>query len=142
MADCIQLSPRKWYHIALRHTTPATSTLKGYFTSSLMAPSLKDELCFFLNGKPMNIEELVFPNKKLLSTNIQNTNNNKSGMAELRFAQYWIGETSTLYVWNEYLSDSAIKALYERTASEYSNRRTKPRLQKSADSIMSLIFIL
>ena len=131
MADCIQLSPRKWYHIALRHTAPATSTLKGYFTSSLIAPSLKEELCFFLNGKPMKIEELVFPNKKLLSTSTQNTNNNKSGMAELRFAQHWIGETSTLYVWNEFLSDSAIKALYEHTASEYSNRKTKPCRQKS-----------
>jgi hypothetical protein len=43
------------------------------------------------------------------------------GLEDLHFADNFSGETGTLYVFNEYISDTAIQRLYERTASGYYN---------------------
>jgi hypothetical protein len=114
------LFPRIWYHVALRHSSRGGS-MKGYFTSA------KDDLSFFFNGKLILTQDLVFPKitttpamATSISANPKNGGSkNGIGLEDLHFADSFSGETGTLYVFNEYISDSAIQGLYERTSSNY-----------------------
>ena len=89
------LHARVWYHVAIRHTR---SRLKGVF--SLKA---REQISVMLDGTTMLSESLKFPP----------VHNSKS--LTLTFGKSFDGQTGSLYVFHENVSDATLKALYGLT---------------------------
>jgi hypothetical protein len=103
---CI-LHARVWYHVAIRHRR---SGLKGVFTLSS-----REQLSVILDGKVMLTEALKFPV-------IQEPLNSLA----LRFGENFDGQTGSLYVFHDNVSEVTFRALYENTAGTVQKKANVP----------------
>ena len=111
---CVLL-PRVWYHVAIRHTR---SRLKGVFSLSM-----REHVSIFLDGKIMLTEPLPFPqvshqetSKSSLFHHPRRSSWSTRLNLHLGVAAGLDGETGTVYVFRDNVSDATIRALYETTA--------------------------
>jgi len=94
-----------WYHLAIRLTT---QSYRGYFS----AP--RDEISIFVNGKLVLSEVFGFPKCSLnLSTTKASLPDPGPLIERFEFARNFVGQTSGLYVFKEFVSNSLIAALFE-----------------------------
>ncbi|GKY94790.1 hypothetical protein MPSEU_000444200 [Mayamaea pseudoterrestris] len=126
---CVLL-PRVWYHLVVRHTR---SRLKGVFSMST-----RQQVSIMLDGKVLLTDSLAFPNtsgvagddsaSSLLQAGLA-AGWQQTGLSKLRrgshvrsrfnlcitFADSFEGQTGTLYLLNDHVSDASFSALYETT---------------------------
>ena len=123
---CVLL-PSMWYHLAVRHTR---SRLKGVFSLST-----RQQLSILLDGKVLLTEALAFPIISGLEGDDSASSFLQAGIAAglhqtglrratplhsrvnltIRFGDFFNGQTGTLYVFNDHVSDSSFRTLYEAT---------------------------
>eukprot|EP00980_Cylindrotheca_fusiformis_P005609 scaffold1184_cov132-Cylindrotheca_fusiformis.AAC.30 len=103
---CI-LHPRVWYHVAVRHRR---SGLKGVFSLSS-----REQISVILDGKLMLTEALKFP-----------TINEPLGSLLMQFGSNFDGQTGSLYVFHDNVSEATFRALYETTAGTVHKRQSVP----------------
>jgi hypothetical protein len=126
LEKCILL-PQVWYHVAVRHTR---SRLKGVFSMSS-----RSQVSIMLDGKLMLTEPLRFPKIQMShgpfevgglllrgkrqtaqqhSATLGNNNHNDSTMT-IQCGANFEGQTGAFYVFNDNVSDTTLRALYDIT---------------------------
>jgi hypothetical protein len=115
LKGCLIL-PRVWYHLAIRHTQ---SRLKGVFSLSA-----RQILSIILDGKVMLTEPLKFPNITYSEVEASSPSHQLLGLRRstntttltVRFGADFEGQAGALYLFNDNISDSTLRALHEVTA--------------------------
>ena len=115
LKGCLIL-PRVWYHLAIRHTQ---SRLKGVFSLSA-----RQILSIILDGKVMLTEPLKFPNVTYSEVEASSPSHQLLGLRRstntttltVRFGADFEGQAGALYLFNDNISDSTLRALHEVTA--------------------------
>jgi hypothetical protein len=106
------LHARVWYHVAVRHTR---SRLKGVFSLSA-----KEQMTIMVDGKIMLSESVRFPQ-------IHEDYSSKS--LSFTYGKNFDGQTGTLYVFHENVSDSILKSVASFTANRSNGRSRHPSRQ-------------
>lgn len=109
LSRCIEIKdfpivPHVWFHIAVRHTR------KSYITIP------KDEVTFFLDGKPMLTEQIRFPISSSFMGDKNTARYQYAQPIEISFLSGIDAEAGALYVFDDSVSDDTIHALYEVTS--------------------------
>lgn len=109
---CIQvqtciLHPRVWYHVAVRHRR---SGLKGVFSLSS-----REQISVILDGKLMLTEALKFP---VIQEPLKSL--------RLKFGSNFDGQTGSLYVFHDNVSEATFRTLYETTAGTVHKKHSAP----------------
>ena len=127
--NCV-LMPRVWYHVAIRHTR---SRLKGVFSLAT-----RQQVSVLLDGKTMLTESLPFPEvdeKESSSLVLRRSSSRAIYNLDLTFGGGLDGQTKALYVFNDSVSDAALRALYEATGGTTGSlRRQRSSTQDSWDA--------
>jgi hypothetical protein len=142
---CVLL-PRVWYHLAVRHTR---SRLKGVFSLST-----RQQLSIMLDGKVLLTDALAFPCiagvdgddsassffQASLAAGLQQTGLRRATSHSysrfnvvMSFGARFQGQTGTLYVFNDHVSDASFRALYESTGGNNNMTRRSASLGQSWD---------
>lgn len=131
---CILL-PQVWYHVAVRHTR---SRLKGVFSMSS-----RSQVSIMLDGKIMLTESLKFPKISLSETAVESPANILRGSIRrlgrtngasmtIQCGANFEGQTGAFYVFDDNVSDTTLRSLYEVTGG--TNGKIKRKSLTTADS--------
>ena len=108
--------PRVWFHIAIRHVKSSYLSLS------------KDEVTVFLDGKPMLTEALRFPKPSTLVADSNQSKPHPAQPVEMTFCSGIDAEAGPLYVFDDFVSDETLHALYNFTSgtSRLSTKEVEP----------------